>query len=43
VIKCGAKQRAALESARELSRELFHAPDRRELGHVFPQHIEIFK
>jgi len=43
MIEGRAKQRAALESARELSGKLFHAPNRGELRHVFAQHVEILK
>src|SRR5205807_5622620 len=43
MIKGGAKQRATSQSARELSRELFHSSDRRHLRHVFTQHVEILQ
>src|SRR5205807_10051934 len=43
MIKGGAKQCAAPQSARELSRELFHSSDRRHLRHVFTQHVEILQ
>jgi len=38
-----AKQRATLQSTRELPGELLHASDRGHLRHVFTQHVEIFQ
>src|SRR5215468_5529610 len=43
MIKCGAKQRAAVQAARELTSQLLHSSDRRHLWHVFLQHFEILE
>jgi len=43
MIEGGAKQRAALQAARELSGKLLHPSDRRHLRHVFTQHVEVFE
>src|SRR2546426_9108090 len=43
MIERRAEQRAALESARELPRELFHASNCGHLRHVLAQHVEIFQ
>jgi len=37
------KQRAALQAARELSGELLHASDCRQLRHVLLEHFKIFQ
>src|ERR1043165_3752122 len=36
-----AKQRAALQTTRKLSRQLLHPIDRRRLRHIFTQHVEV--
>src|SRR5688572_9109660 len=36
-----AEQCSPLQSARELPRQLFHSIDRRRLGHIFAQHVEV--
>ena len=38
-----AEPRAAVEPFGELARELLHAPDGRELGHVGAQQFEVFE
>src|ERR1044071_4385709 len=43
MIKRRAEKRAALQATRELSGELFHASNRRQLGHVLLQHFEILE
>ena len=43
MIKRGPEQCAPLKSAGELSRQLFHPADGRQLGHVFAQHVKVFQ
>jgi hypothetical protein len=43
MIECRAKQRAALQATRKLSGELLHAANRRQLRHVFAQHVKVFE
>src|SRR6266571_8273887 len=43
MIERGAEEDAALETASELTCQLFHASDCSDLGHVFTQHFKIFE
>src|SRR2546423_14101557 len=43
MVERGAKQRAALQAARELPGELLHSSDRGQLRHVFAQHVKVFE
>src|SRR5206468_12958335 len=43
MIERGAKQRASLQTARELSGKLLHAPNCGQLRHILLQHFEVLE